>query len=60
LSAAQAAAVGGACAVWATHAAVDWDWEMPALTGLALLLGATLFARGHRTTLSTSPARGAA
>jgi hypothetical protein len=24
--------------VWATHAAVDWDWEMPAVTLLAILL----------------------
>ena len=30
-----------ASAVWALHAAVDWDWEMPALTLVFLLLAAT-------------------
>jgi hypothetical protein len=28
--------------VWATHAAVDWDWEMPAVTLLAILLAGGL------------------
>jgi hypothetical protein len=30
--------------VWAVHAGLDWDWEMPAVSGLALLLGAALIA----------------
>jgi hypothetical protein len=30
---------------WLVHACIDWDWEMPALTGCALVLCATLFAR---------------
>ena len=45
---AEAAAVIAAFAVWLGHACVDWDWEMPALTGTALVLSATLFARGRR------------
>ncbi len=40
-----AAAVSGAVAAWFVHACLDWDWEMPALTGCALVLCATLFAR---------------
>ncbi len=37
--------VAGWCAaatVWLVHSAIDWDWEMPALTLLALLLAAAL------------------
>ena len=45
---AEAAAVTAAFAVWLAHACVDWDWEMPALTGIAIVLSATLFARGRR------------
>ncbi|MGI8731110.1 MAG: O-antigen ligase family protein, partial [Solirubrobacteraceae bacterium] len=45
---AEAAAVSAAFAVWLGHACVDWDWEMPALTGTALVLSATLFQRGRR------------
>ena len=39
-----AAAAGPAAAllVWAVHAGLDWDWEMPALTGVALLLAGAL------------------
>jgi len=33
-----------ACAAWALHAGLDWDWEMPALTLVALLLAAALCA----------------
>lgn len=45
---AEAAAVTAAFAVWLAHASVDWDWEMPALTGTALVLSAPLFQRGRR------------
>ena len=38
----RAAAVTAAVAAWAVHAGVDWDWQVPALTGVALLLAATL------------------
>jgi O-antigen ligase len=30
---------------WAVHAGLDWDWEMPAVTLIALLLAAALVAR---------------
>ena len=45
---AEAAAVTAAFAVWLAHACVDWDWEMPVLTGTAMVLCAALFARGRR------------
>lgn len=43
---APAAAAGPAAAlmVFAVHAGLDWDWEMPALTGVALVLAAALVA----------------
>lgn len=34
-----------ALAVWAVHAGVDWDWEMPAVTLVALTLAGLLLAR---------------
>jgi hypothetical protein len=33
-----------ALAVWAAHSALDWDWEMPALTLVAVLLAGLLLA----------------
>jgi len=48
LTAATAAAVSAATAVWVVHAGVDWDWQMPALTGTALVLAATLYPVGRR------------
>ena len=30
---------------WAVHAGLDWDWEMPAVTLVAVLLAGTLIAR---------------
>jgi hypothetical protein len=45
---AEAAAVTAAFAVWLAHASVDWDWEMPVFTGTAVVLSASLFARGRR------------
>src|SRR6185436_19716080 len=41
---AQVAAVGAAFAAWAVHAAADWDWQVPALTGLAMMLAAATMA----------------
>jgi O-antigen ligase len=43
---APAAAVGpvAALTVWAAHSALDWDWEMPALTLVAVLLAGLLLA----------------
>ena len=43
----QTAAVCAAVAVWLAHAMVDWDWQVPALTGLALVLAAALFPVGR-------------
>ena len=45
LTRSAAAAAGAAVVTWFVHACVDWDWEMPALTGCALALCAALFAR---------------
>jgi O-antigen ligase len=44
LDAAAAAGPAAALAAWAVHAGLDWDWEMPALTLMALLLGAAAVA----------------
>jgi O-Antigen ligase len=41
---ARAAGPAGALVVWATHSAVDWDWEMPALTLVAIVLAGMLVA----------------
>ncbi len=53
---AEAAAVVAACAVWLSHASIDWDWEMPAVTGIAVVLAATLFAPGRRRRSAAPPA----
>jgi O-Antigen ligase len=44
LDAAAAAGPAAALAAWAIHAGLDWDWEMPALTLMAVLLGAAALA----------------
>jgi O-antigen ligase len=47
------AAAGGAYVAFLLHAAVDWDWEMPAVTIAGLLCGAALtLARPGRRTLA--------
>jgi len=43
---AAAAGPAAALAVWAVHSGVDWDWEMPALTLVAVALA------GHALTLA--------
>src|SRR3954453_22711591 len=48
LARAQTAAVAAACAVWVAHLAVDWDWQLPAYTGLVLILAAALYPYGRR------------
>lgn len=43
----DAAGSAGAAAVviaWATHSAIDWDWEMPALTLVAMVVAGSLIA----------------
>ena len=42
-----AAGPAASLAVWACHAGLDWDWEMPAVTLLAVLLGAAAIAWGE-------------
>ncbi|MGH2917211.1 MAG: O-antigen ligase family protein [Solirubrobacteraceae bacterium] len=51
----QAAAVSAAFGVWLAHACVDWTWQMPAVTGTALVLGGTLMERGRRRRLGPRP-----
>jgi O-antigen ligase len=43
--AAASAGLIAALALYAIHAGIDWDWEMPALTLVALALAAALTAR---------------
>jgi hypothetical protein len=47
LSGATAAGASAALAVWVVHAGFDWDWQMPALTGTALLLAGGLLPEGR-------------
>jgi hypothetical protein len=44
LDTAAAAGPAAGLAAWAIHAGLDWDWEMPALTMMALVLGAAALA----------------
>jgi hypothetical protein len=39
-----AAGPAAALVVWAIHSAIDWDWEMPALTLVAIVLAGLLIA----------------
>jgi hypothetical protein len=39
-----AAGASAACTVWLLHAAIDWDWQLPAVTLPALVLAAGLLA----------------
>jgi O-antigen ligase len=41
----DSAVAAAALATWAVHAGVDWDWEMPALTLVAVLLAGAVIAR---------------
>jgi len=34
--------------VWLVHAGLDWDWEMPAVTLLPILLAGGLIAHGDK------------
>jgi O-Antigen ligase len=54
----HAAAVGAACSVWVAHSAVDWDWQMPALTGCIFVLAATLYPVGRRRRTGVDPRAG--
>jgi O-antigen ligase len=43
-SPALAAGPAAACATWATHATIDWDWQLPAVTLPAVVLAGCLIA----------------
>ena len=57
LDPALAAGPAAALTAWAFHSAIDWDWEMPALTLVAVVLAGALLARRGRQ--SSSAIRGA-
>jgi O-antigen ligase len=44
-----AAGPAAALVVWGTHSAIDWDWEMPTLTLIALVLAGALIATSEAT-----------
>lgn len=49
-----------ALTVWAAHAGLDWDWEMPAVTLVALALAAALVAWSERPAVSPAAREGSA
>jgi O-antigen ligase len=51
-----AAGPAAALAAYAFHASIDWDWEMPALTLVAVALGGLLLAASERSSASTATA----
>jgi O-antigen ligase len=55
LSRSQTAAVAGAVSVWIAHSMVDWDWQVTAFTGLALVLAAALYPEGRRRVRRRAP-----
>jgi hypothetical protein len=42
------AAVAAGLTAWLVHASIDWDWQMPALTGAAIALAATVVPGARR------------
>jgi peptidoglycan/LPS O-acetylase OafA/YrhL len=46
--AALAAGPSAVLVAWLLHASVDWDWQMPALTGVAAILAGLVVARAGR------------
>jgi hypothetical protein len=40
--------------VWVLHSSIDWDWEMPGLTLVAVLLAGTLLARASPATTGST------
>jgi len=55
-----AAGPAAALAVWVAHAGLDWDWEMPAATLVALALAAALVAWSERPAVSPAAPEGSA
>jgi O-antigen ligase len=50
--------IAALCA-WAVHAGLDWDWEMPAVALIGLLLAGALIAWGGPPARAVAPARAA-
>jgi O-antigen ligase len=50
----EAAGLVAGCVVWATHAALDWDFQMPAATLPAVLLAGALLAQSASATSGAS------
>jgi O-antigen ligase len=46
-----------ACVVYVAHSPLDWDWQMPAVTLIALVLAGLLLAIGDGAEDRTAPAR---
>jgi O-antigen ligase/polysaccharide polymerase Wzy-like membrane protein len=59
LDPALAAGPAAALTTWAFHSAIDWDWEMPALTLVAVVLAGALLGRAASVDV-TAPPRSAA
>jgi O-antigen ligase len=47
-----------ALVLWAAHAGIDWDWELPALTMIALALGGALVGWAGMAAPAAIPVRG--
>ncbi len=45
------------CVVWVAHVALDWDWQMPAVTVTALILAGALLALSELTAVARRPRR---
>lgn len=55
---ARAPAAAAALAAWAVHAGIDWDWELPGLTLVAVLLAGRLVAASeHARAAADAPTR---
>lgn len=54
---AAAAGLAAVLVTWAVHTGLDWDWELPALTGVALLVAAAAVAWDDER--ASAPATGA-
>jgi O-antigen ligase len=55
LTRSQAASAGGVVLVWMVHSALDWDWQMGAVTLPALACGAALVAPRRTASASGGP-----
>jgi hypothetical protein len=45
---------------WVAHVSVDWDWQMPAVTLMAIILAGTLLSLAELRAVATAPRRSAA